>query len=134
MADFRDDSIGIVERQYFTYAKETPMHLDSGETLGPITLAYETYGQLNAKCNNAILICHALSGDSHVAGYYTPEDQGPGWWDECVGPGKAFDTTAFSSRLTTRLRPFLENPASPGDSAVPNSSGRRSRLSPWPTG
>lgn len=71
------------------------MPLDSGERLGPITLAYETYGRLNAGRSNAILICHALSGDSHVAGYYTPQDSAPGWWDDCVGPGKAFDTNHY---------------------------------------
>ena len=95
MADIGNNSVGIVNRQYFTFAQDTPMRLDNGETLGPVTLAYETYGQLNPERNNAILICHALSGDSHVAGYYTPEDQGPGWWDECVGPGKAFDTDKY---------------------------------------
>jgi homoserine O-acetyltransferase len=63
--------------------------------LGPITLAYETYGKLNREKNNGILICHALSGDSHVAGVYSSEDPAPGWWDECVGPGKAFDTNKY---------------------------------------
>jgi homoserine O-acetyltransferase len=95
MAEISNDSVGIVKRQYFTYAEDRSMQLDNGESLGPITLAYETYGQLNAERNNAILICHALSGDSHVAGYYTPEDVAPGWWDECVGPGKAFDTNKY---------------------------------------
>ncbi len=61
----------------FTFAEDTPMRLDNGESLGPITLAYETYGQLNTEGSNAILICHALSGDSHVAGYYTDEDPAP---------------------------------------------------------
>jgi len=88
-------SVGISQKHYFTFAEEEPMSLDSGETLGPITLAYETYGRLNADCSNAILICHALSGDSHVAGYYTPQDTAPGWWDDCVGPGKAFDTNRY---------------------------------------
>ena len=89
------NSVGIVEKQYITIAKDEPMCLDNGEYLGPITLAYETYGKLNKKGNNAILICHALSGDSHLAGYYSAEDQVPGWWDECVGPGKAFDTDKY---------------------------------------
>ena len=71
------------------------MHLDSGESLGPITLAYETYGRLNEDRSNAILICHALSGDSHAAGYYAPDDRGPGWWDDCICPGKAFDTNKY---------------------------------------
>ncbi|MFC1996410.1 homoserine O-acetyltransferase [Chloroflexota bacterium] len=89
------NSIGIVEKQYLTFAENESMNLDNGEHLGPITLAYETYGQLNSDGSNAILICHALSGDSHLAGVYTYDDQGPGWWDECVGPGKAFDTDKY---------------------------------------
>ncbi len=88
-------SVGLVQNQYYTFAKDTPMRLDNGETLGPITLAYETYGQLNPEANNAILICHALSGDLHVAGQHNLEDPAPGWWDECVGPGKAFDTDQY---------------------------------------
>ena len=71
------------------------MQLDSGETLGPVTIAYETYGQLNAERSNAILIVHALSGDAHVAGYHATDEADPGWWDECIGPGKAFDTNKY---------------------------------------
>ena len=87
------NSLGVVERKYFTFAEDEPMQLDSGETLGPITLAYETYGGLNADRSNAILIAHALSGDAHAAGL-TP-DGNIGWWDDCVGPGKAFDTNKY---------------------------------------
>jgi homoserine O-acetyltransferase len=63
----------------------------------PVTLAYETYGQLNADCSNAILICHALSGSAHAAGLLDgdPDDSQPGWWDDCIGPGKAFDTDRY---------------------------------------
>ncbi len=86
-------SLGIIERKYFTFAENKPMRLDSGETLGPITLAYETCGQLNADCSNAILICHALSGDAHAAGL--TRDGKVGWWDDCIGPGKAFDTNNY---------------------------------------
>jgi homoserine O-acetyltransferase/O-succinyltransferase len=86
---------GFVQRRYFTFAEDEPMPLDSGETLGPITLAYETYGRLNEDHSNAILILHALSGDAHVAGYHSPQDKQPGWWDDCVGPGKAFDTDKY---------------------------------------
>jgi len=85
--------LGIVARQYFTFAQDEPMPLDSGETLGPITLAYETYGTLNAARSNAILICHALSGDAHAAGL-SPDGK-IGWWDDCIGPGKAFDTNKY---------------------------------------
>ena len=86
-------SVGLVERQYFTFAVDEPMPLDSGETLGPITLAYETYGQLNAEHSNAILILHALSGDAHAAGLNSAGKVG--WWDDCIGPGKAFDTNKY---------------------------------------
>jgi homoserine O-acetyltransferase len=68
--------------------------LDCGETLAPVDLAYETYGQLNAARSNAICICHALTGDAHAAGI-SPEDGKPGWWDNMVGPGKAFDTDQY---------------------------------------
>ena len=69
--------------------------LQSGATIGPVTLAYETYGTLNETGSNAILICHALSGDAHVAAHPGTEGQKPGWWDEAVGPGKAFDTNRY---------------------------------------
>lgn len=71
------------------------MPLESGDKLGPITIAYETYGELNDAGTNAILITHALSGDSHVAGRYTPKDRKPGWWDFMVGPGRPFDTNKY---------------------------------------
>ncbi len=70
------------------------MMLESGECLGPVQLAYETYGELNRAKTNAVLICHALSGDAHVAGYHKGERK-PGWWDDMVGPGKAFDTEKY---------------------------------------
>ena len=88
-------SVGIVEQQYFTFAEDEPFPLESGATLGPVTVAYETYGRLNADRSNAILICHALSGSGHAAGYHAADDAKPGWWDECIGPGKAFDTDRF---------------------------------------
>ena len=66
-----------------------------GKTLNDFSLIYETYGRLNSEKSNAILICHALSGDHHAAGYYSDEDKKPGWWDSCIGPGKPFDTNKF---------------------------------------
>jgi len=89
-------SVGVVEKKYFTFA-EPPgeMVLESGARLGPVTLAYETYGTLAPDRRNAVLILHALSGDSHVAGYYSAEDEKPGWWDCMVGPGKGIDTEKF---------------------------------------
>ena len=68
--------------------------LDCGETLAPVEVAYETYGQLNAARSNAICICHALTGDAHAAGI-SHADGKPGWWDSMIGPGKAFDTDKY---------------------------------------
>jgi len=68
--------------------------LDGGATLAPVEVAYETYGALNAQKSNAILILHAFSGDAHAAGV-SPETGKPGWWDNMIGPGKAFDTNKY---------------------------------------
>jgi homoserine O-acetyltransferase len=87
--------LGIIETQYYTFGSEAEgLLLDCGRTLGPITVAYQTYGKLNQSHTNAILICHALSGDSHVAGQ-SAEDGRLGWWELLVGPGKAFDTDKY---------------------------------------
>ncbi len=83
----------IVKTQYVTFDRE--LKLQSGASFGPITLAYETYGELNEARSNAILVLHALSGDAHVAGRHSPNDAKPGWWDQAVGPGKAFDTDKY---------------------------------------
>ncbi|HZD54611.1 MAG TPA: homoserine O-acetyltransferase [Candidatus Aquicultoraceae bacterium] len=89
-------SVGLVRKQYHTFCDPPhEMELSSGAKLGPITIAYETYGELNADRSNAILILHALSGDSHAAGKYSEEDRHPGWWDNTIGPGKAFDTDKY---------------------------------------
>ncbi|MBC7294216.1 MAG: homoserine O-acetyltransferase, partial [Thermoleophilia bacterium] len=81
-------SVGLVELQTVQFPE---LPLDSGLTLRPVTIAYETYGQLNEDKSNAVLILHALSGDAHAAGYY-PGDTKPGWWEVMIGPGKGFDT------------------------------------------
>lgn len=89
-------SVGIVETKYFTFAEPpNELQLECGRKLGPITLAYETYGSMNADKSNCVLIVHALSGDAHVAGRHSPEDRKAGWWDNMVGPGKAFDTDRY---------------------------------------
>ena len=91
----KNSSIGVVETHYHTYAQRGKEHkLESGESLGPITLAYETYGKLNKDKSNAILALHALSGDAHAAGVHKGEDN-KGWWDDMIGPGKAFDTNRY---------------------------------------
>ncbi|MCL1981143.1 MAG: homoserine O-acetyltransferase [Proteobacteria bacterium] len=86
----------LVERKFYTFADPPgEMELDCGARLGPITLAYETLGQLNSGRTNAILILHAFSGDSHVAGQLREDDQRSGWWDNMVGPGKPVDTDRY---------------------------------------
>ena len=90
-----NNTMGCVETKYFTFsAPPDELPLESGKKLGPITLAYETYGQLNLEKSNAILVVHALSADAHAAGYHEG-DQEPGWWDNMIGPGKAFDTDQY---------------------------------------
>jgi homoserine O-acetyltransferase/O-succinyltransferase len=87
------NGVGLVERRYATWLE--PLVLDSGTTLAPITLAYETYGELSPACDNAILLLHALSGDAHAAGRHSQADVKPGWWDSMVGPGRPFDTEQY---------------------------------------
>ncbi len=86
---------GVVQTKYFHFAfPPDEISLESGEKLGPITVAYETYGRLNDQRSNAILILHALSGDAHAAGFHRKEEK-PGWWDNMIGPGQAFDTDKY---------------------------------------
>lgn len=87
--------LGIVKTQFYTCC-ESPneLQLKSGEKLGPITIAYETYGKLNSDKSNAILVFHSLTSDAHAAGYHEGDDK-PGWWDTMIGPGKAFDTNKY---------------------------------------
>src|ERR1041385_8281935 len=80
-----------VETQYEHFDS---IELDCGVTLGPIQVAYETWGELNASKSNAILILHAFSGDSHAAGIAADNGR-TGWWDNMIGPGKAFDTERY---------------------------------------
>jgi homoserine O-acetyltransferase len=94
MTHIPSNSAGIITPQSFTFATDTPFALESGATLSPVTIAYETYGTLNANKSNAILIVHALTGSAHAAGFHAGDDK-PGWWDDCIGPGKAFDTNRF---------------------------------------
>jgi len=87
--------IGIVETCYFSFAQPPDeLVLESGQKLGPITLAYETYGTLDKNRTNAILVLHAFSGDAHAAGYHKGDEK-PGWWDDMIGPEKALDTDKF---------------------------------------
>jgi homoserine O-acetyltransferase len=86
-------NIGIVSEQRASF--DTPLVSRSGAVLPRYELVYETYGKLNDDRSNAILICHALSGNHHVAGYYAGVPKNVGWWDNMVGPGKPVDTEKF---------------------------------------
>jgi homoserine O-acetyltransferase len=104
-------SVGVVETRYVDLPHAVA--LDCGRELHPVRVAYETYGALSPRCDNAILVCHALSGDAHAAGFSTEAAQrstrdgfgaddrdgevgkGLGWWDGMIGPGKAFDTDCY---------------------------------------
>ncbi|MFA6431712.1 MAG: homoserine O-acetyltransferase [Candidatus Margulisiibacteriota bacterium] len=85
-------TVGVVSTRHFHSQED--LILESGEKLGPITITYETYGQLGYKKENAILIEHAFTGDAHAAGLHTGDNK-PGWWNNLIGPGKAFDTNKY---------------------------------------
>lgn len=87
-----NQSVGIVEPKTAVLGD---LRLDNGSVLSPTVVAYETYGTLSPNKDNAILICHALSGDAHAAGFHSDGEKRPGWWDEYIGPGKAFDTDHY---------------------------------------
>lgn len=88
-----EDSVGLVTPDTIDF--EGPLPLECGESLSDYKITYETYGELNAERSNAVLICHALSGNHHAAGYHAMEDRKPGWWDNFIGPGKPIDTRRF---------------------------------------
>jgi homoserine O-acetyltransferase len=90
---FPEDSVGLVTPQLAQFNE--PLALACGRSLATYELVYETYGTLNSAASNAVLICHALSGHHHAAGYHSPNDRKPGWWDSCIGPGKPIDTNRF---------------------------------------
>lgn len=88
-----ENSVGIVSPEVYHF--DEPLALACGRSLAQYDLVVETYGQLNAEKSNAVLICHALSGHHHAAGYHSMEDRKPGWWDAYIGPGKPMDTDRF---------------------------------------
>jgi homoserine O-acetyltransferase len=89
-------SAGIVRTQTAIFDEPgQELTLEGGGTLAPFTIAYETYGTLNEKRDNAVLVTHALSGDAHVAGLHNADDKRPGWWDMMIGPGKGLDTDRY---------------------------------------
>ncbi len=86
-------SVGIVQPRVARF--DEPLMLACGRELPGYELVYETYGELNPARDNAVLVCHALSGHHHAAGYHSEDERKPGWWDECIGPGKPIDTERF---------------------------------------
>ena len=113
------NSLGDVESQSMHFT--APLPLASGAALVDYTLAYETYGTLNAACSNAVLVCHALNASHHVAGTYAGQDKSEGWWDNLVGPGKPLDTNCFfvigvnnPGSCFGSTGPTSPNPAAPG--------------------
>ena len=82
-------------RQFFTFATDRRFALDSGATLSDVVVAYETWGRLDADASNAVLLCHAWTGDSHAAGPAGRGHATPGWWDDTVGPGLPIDTDKY---------------------------------------
>ena len=89
-------SVGIVETRCATLFEPSDVLITEGrKPLGPITVAYETWGELSPERDNAIFVCHALTGDAHAAGVRSPEDKKPGWWDAFIGPGKGLDTDRY---------------------------------------
>ena len=91
--DNKISSVGKVQAQSFE-SKEA-LILESGDQLESLEMIFETYGNLNPERTNAILVCHALSGSHHSAGYYEDPDERKGWWDSLIGPGKAIDTNKY---------------------------------------
>ncbi len=88
-------SVGLVStRTVRLFSAEDPLQLEQGDTLGPVDVAYETYGTLSDARDNAVFVCHALTGDAHAAGFHA-EATRPGWWDNLIGPGKPLDTDRF---------------------------------------
>lgn len=88
----KKESVGLTKTQYYTFADD--LILEGGGRLKGATVAYETYGKLNKEKSNAIIICHALSGDAHAAGRHEGDSK-PGWWDILIGPGKCLDTEKY---------------------------------------
>ena len=92
------DEIDPVKGKLAHFPESLPLKMDSGAVLAPFTIAYQTYGELNAARSNAVLICHALTGEQHVASR-NPVTGKRGWWTTMVGPGRPIDTNRFSSSV-----------------------------------
>jgi homoserine O-acetyltransferase len=125
--DPRGRSVGLTEKLFYTFA-EPPgqLILESTARLGPVTLAYEMVGPISPARDNVILVTHALTGDSHLAGYYHRDDPRPGWWDSMVGPGKGIDTERYCVICVNVLGGCM---GSTGPSSIDPETGRPYGLS-----
>jgi len=95
-ASLNDGSVGLTETQFVElFQPPRPLRTAGGVDFGPIQVAYETYGTLSPQRDNAIFICHALTGDAHAAGKHSPDAKKPGWWDGFIGPGRGLDTNKY---------------------------------------
>jgi homoserine O-acetyltransferase len=97
----RASRLGVIKPQHAHF--HDALYLESGEVLDEFELVYETYGDLRSDGSNAILICHALSGNHHAAGLHSEADTKPGWWDTVIGPGKPIDTNRFFVVCTNNI-------------------------------
>ena len=122
--DAMKNSVGKVETKFYNY--DGKITLSSGREFGPVQIAYETYGTLNDAKDNAILILHALTGDAHSAGYHSENDKKAGWWDEMIGPDKAFDTNKY---FVISSNVFGGCSGTTGPSSVNPETGKRYGLS-----
>ena len=107
------------------FPPERPFVLDSGRTLAPVTVAYEAYGSLNAGGDNAVLVCHALTGNAHAGGFASADPRTAGWWEPLIGPGRGLDTSryfvlcsnflgsCYGTTGPTSLNPSTGNPYGP---------------------
>ncbi|MGB2958607.1 MAG: homoserine O-acetyltransferase, partial [Bacteroidota bacterium] len=94
-SSMRDSTSIVTTRSWQLSAADDPFLLDCGRSLSPITVAYETYGELNAAGDNAIVVCHALTGNAHAAGLSSQDPKSAGWWDPMIGPGRGLDTREY---------------------------------------
>ncbi len=117
------NSVGVVQTKFRDlFTDGSPLRFASGQLLGPIRVAYETYGTLNADASNAIFVCHALTGDAHAAGVHSESDRKAGWWDGFIGPGKGLDTNRYFV-ICANVLGGCQGTTGPG--SVDPSTGRR---------
>lgn len=114
----------VADRRFATFAEDRPFHLEGGGALRDVSVAYETWGQLDERASNAVLVCHALTGDAHAKGASGPGQPTPGWWDGLIGPGRGIDTDRWFVVCVNALGgcqgstgPSSADPASPSGAA-----------------